>query len=109
MKQCDGSINAFRLLGEDWELNAEFIVGMESLVCHLCRYKDTDINKVRKKMFDKKILLGRKSHGSILITTLQVHISAHLALELSRKELKMLFTQCSQTPKHNGEWLDRKE
>ena len=108
MKQCDGSINAFRLLGEDCELNAEFIVGMESLVCHLCRYNDTDINKVRK-MFDKKFLLGRKSHGSILITNLQVHISAHLALELSRKELKMLFTQCSQTPKHNGEWLDRKE
>ena len=77
---------------------------------HLHRYKDTDINKVRKRMFDKKCLLGRKSHGSIIITTLEVlHISAHLALELSCKELEMLFTQCSQAPKHNGEWLDRKQ
>ena len=110
MKQCDESINAFRLLGKDWELNAEFIVALESFVCHLHRYKDTDINKVRKKMFDKKFLLGRKSHGSIIITTLEVlHISAHLVLELSCKELEMLFTQCSQAPKHNGEWLDRKQ
>ena len=31
---------------EDWELNAELIVALESFVCHLYRYKDTDINKV---------------------------------------------------------------
>ena len=61
------------------------------------------------KMLDKKFLLGRKSHESIIITTLQVHISAHLALELYRKELKMVFTHCSQAPKHNGEWLDQKQ
>ena len=60
MKQCDESINAFRLLGEDWELNTEVIVAWESFVCHLYRYKDTDIHKVRKKIFDKKFLLGRK-------------------------------------------------
>ena len=36
-------------------------------------------------------------------------LSAHLALELSRKELKMFFTQFSQAPKHNGERLDRKQ
>ena len=66
----------------------EFIVALDSFVCHLYRYKDTDINKVQMKMLDKKFLLGRKSPGSIIIATLQVHISAHLALEL-----KMLFTQ----------------
>ena len=87
------------------------MVALESFVCHLT---DTDINKVRNKMFDKKFLLGRKNHRSIIITTLiyhyyQVHISAHLALELPRKELKMLFTQCSQVPKYNGERLDRKQ
>ena len=60
-------------------------------------------------MFNKKSLLGRKRHGSIITTTLQVHISAHLALELSRKELKMLFTQFSQATKHNAERLDRKQ
>ena len=93
MKQCNESINVFRLLGEDWELNAEVIVALDSFACHLCRYKDTDINKLRKEMFDKKFLLGRKSHGSVIPTTLPVHISAHLALELCRKELEILFTQ----------------
>ena len=87
----------------------DLIVVLESFVCYLYRYKDTDINKVRNKMFNKKVLLGRKRHGSIIITTLQVHISAHLALELSRKELKMFFTQFSQAPKHNGKRLDRKQ
>ena len=49
MKQCDEFINAFRLLSENWELNAELIVALESFVCHLYGYKDTDINKTRKK------------------------------------------------------------
>ena len=47
MKQCDKFINALRLLGENWELNAELIVAMESFVCHLYGHKDTDINKIR--------------------------------------------------------------
>ena len=42
----------------------------------------------------------------MIIITFQVQISAHLALELSSKELKMLFNQCSQAPKHNGDRLD---
>ena len=48
----------------------EFIVALDSFVCHLYRYKDTDINKVQMKMLDKKFLLGRKSPGSIIIATL---------------------------------------
>ena len=60
MQQCDEFINAFRLLGEDWELNAELIVTFKSFVCHLYRHKDTDINKVRKKMFDKKFVKEEK-------------------------------------------------
>ena len=61
-------------------------------------------------MFNIKVLLGRKRHGSIIITTLQVQISAHLALELSRKELKMFFTQFSQAPKHYGnDWIENSE
>ena len=58
-------------------------------------YRDTKIQistKSERKCSTKKFLFGRKSYGSIIITTLQVHISAHLALELFRKELKMLFT-----------------
>ena len=58
-------------------------------------YTDTKIQistKSERKCWTKKFLFGRKSHGSIVITTLQVHISADLALELFRKELKMLFT-----------------
>ena len=39
----------------------------------------------------------------LLLTTLQVHISSHLVLKLSREELKMLFTQCSRKR------LDRKQ
>ena len=92
-KQCNESINVFRLLGEDWELNAEVIVALESFACHLCRYKDTDINKLRREMFNKKFLLERKSHGSVITTTLPVHISAHLVLKFCRNELEMLFTQ----------------
>ena len=62
VKQCEEFINAFRLLGEDWVLKAELIVALESFVCHLHGYKDTDIKKVRKKMFDKKVCGRRKSH-----------------------------------------------
>ena len=60
-------MNAFRLLGEDWELNAEVTVAWKSFVCRLYRYKDTDIHKVRKKIFDKKFLLGRKVMGLSLL------------------------------------------
>ena len=60
MKQCDEFINAFRLLGEKWELNAELIVALESFVCHLYGYKDTDINKIRKKIFDQKFVKEEK-------------------------------------------------
>ena len=60
MKQCEEFINAFRLLGEDWVLKAELVVALESFVCYLHGYKDTDIKKVRKKMFDKKFVKGEK-------------------------------------------------
>ena len=60
MKQCDEFINAFRLLGEKWELNAELIVALGSFVCHLYGYKDTDINKIRKKIFDQKFVKEEK-------------------------------------------------
>ena len=46
MKQCEEFINAFRLLGEDWVLKAELVVALESFVCYLHGYKDTDIKKV---------------------------------------------------------------
>ena len=65
------------------------------------RYPQSTKENIRQKVFVRK-----KSHRSVIITTLQVHISAHLALELCRKQLKSLFTQCSQASKHNGEWLD---
>ena len=48
------------MLGEDRELNADLIVALESFVCHLYGYKDTDINKIRKKMFDKKFVEEEK-------------------------------------------------
>ena len=90
MKQCDKFINAFRLLGEDWKLNAELIVALECFICHLHGHKDTDINKVREKIFDRKFLLGIKGNGSIIVGTLPVHIiSVHLTLELCRKDLEI--------------------
>ena len=70
MKQCDKFINVYRLLGEDWKLNAELIVALECFICHLHRHKDTDINKVREKIFDRKFLLGIKGNGSIIVGTL---------------------------------------
>ena len=107
MKQCDKFINAFRLLGEDWKLNAELIVALECFICHLHGHKDTDINKLREKIFGRKFLLGIKGNGSIIVGTLPVHIiSVHLTLELCRKDLEMLFTQCCHVPKHIGERLD---
>ena len=60
MKQWEEFITAFRLLGEDFELKAELIVALESFVWHLYRYKDTDINIVQKKMFDKKFVKEEK-------------------------------------------------
>ena len=74
MKQCDKCTNAFRLLGEDWKLYAELIVALESFAYHLYRYKDTVINKAREKIFNKKFLLGKTSHVSIIFATLPVHI-----------------------------------
>ena len=56
----------------------ELIVALEFFVCQLYGYKDTDINKVREKMFDKKFLLGRKSHRSIIVATLPVHIVLYI-------------------------------
>ena len=70
MKQCDKFINAYRLLGEDWKLNAELIVALECFICHLHGHKDTDINKVREKIFDRKFLLGIKGNGSTIVGTL---------------------------------------
>ena len=60
MKQYDEFITAFRLLGEDWELNAELIVALENFVCHLYRYNHPDINKVRQKIFVKKFVKEEK-------------------------------------------------
>ena len=59
-----------------------------------------------KENIQQNCFFERKSHGYMIIITFQVQISAHLALELSSKELKMLFNQCSQAPKHNGDRLD---
>ena len=78
-----------------------------SVVYHLYRYKDTDINKAREKIFNKKFMLGKTSHVSIIVATLPVHvIYAHLALKLCRKELELLFTRYGQVPRHNGKSLD---
>ena len=60
VKQYDEFITAFRLLGEDWELNAELIVALENFVCHLYRYNHPDINKVRQKIFVKKFVKEEK-------------------------------------------------
>ena len=60
MKQCDEFINTFKLLGEDWQLNSELVVALESFVCHLYGQKDIDINKVRRKMFEKKFVKEEK-------------------------------------------------
>ena len=59
------------------------------------RYQESLKENVREEV------LGRKTHGSIIVTTFEVHISAHLAVELPRKEFKMSFTQCTQAPKYN--------
>ena len=109
MKQCDEFINAFRLLGEDWVLKAELVVAPESFVCYLHGYKDTDIKKVWKKNVWQKVCERRKSHWSIIVTTLPVHIiSAHIALQLCCKDLEVFLNQCSRVPRHHGEWLDGK-
>ena len=68
MKQYDEFITAFRLLGEDWELNAELIVALENFVCHLYRYNHPDINKVRQKIFVKKFVKEEK----VIVTTFPV-------------------------------------
>ena len=85
MKHCDESFNAFRLPGEDWELNAELTVSLEGYACHLYRYRDTDINKARKKKFNKKFLLG-KNVMDLLLLLPPCHSTC-------RRELEMFFTQ----------------
>ena len=58
------------------------------------RYKKSPKENVRQKVYVRK-----KRHGSIIITT----------LPLRHRELEILFTQCSQAPKHNWERLDQKQ
>ena len=66
------------------------------------RYQQSPNENVSQKVCEKI-----KSHGSIIVATLLVHImSAHLALQLCRKDLEMSLTQCSRVPKHHEEWLD---
>ena len=101
MKHCDESFNAFRLPGEDWELNAELTVSLEGYACHLYRYRDTDINKARKKKFNKKFLLG-KNVMDLLLLLPPCHSTC-------RRELEMFFTQWRQALKHNWERLGQKQ
>ena len=60
MKQCGELINDFILLGGDWEINAELTVALDSFVSHSYGYKAIDINKVRKKIIDKKFVKAEK-------------------------------------------------
>ena len=77
---CDEFINAFRLLGENWELNTELIVivASESFVCYLYRYKDTDINKIRRKIFDKKFVKEEKVIDLSLLPPCQSTLYLHI-------------------------------
>ena len=78
MKQWEEFITAFRLLGEDFELKAELIVALESFVWHLYRYKDTDINIVQKKMFDKKFVKEEKVTDLSLLPPCQSTLYLHI-------------------------------
>ena len=84
MKQCDEFINAFRLLGEDWELHAELVVALYG-------YKDRDINKVRKKMFDKKFVKEEK----VMDLSLLLPCHSTLYLDILRSNYVARIWKCS--------------
>ena len=78
MKQWDEFIDAFRLLAEDLELNAELIAALEIFVCHLHGHKDTDINKIQKKMFDEKYVKEEKALDLPLLPPCQSTLYLHI-------------------------------
>ena len=78
MKQWDEFIDAFRLLAEELELNAELIAALEIFVCHWHGYKDTDINKIQKKMFDKKYVKEEKAMDLPLLPPCQCTLYLHI-------------------------------
>ena len=45
---------------EDWELNAELIVALESFVCHLYRYKNFRYQQSLKRIVWQKASVGKK-------------------------------------------------
>ena len=109
IKRCEEFINAFRLLGEDWVLKSELIVALESFACHLHGIQRYRYQKSSEKNVWQKVCERRKSHWSIIVVTLPVHIiSAHIALQLCCKDLEVFLNQCSRVPRHHGEWLDGK-
>ena len=91
MKQCDEFINTFKLLGEDWQLNSELVVALESFVCHLYGQKDTDINKVRRKMFEKKFVKEEKVIDLSLLPPCQ----STLYLDILRSNYVARIWKCS--------------
>ena len=45
---------AFTSLGNNWSINEETSLKLENSVCRLYGHNEKDVNKVRKKIFDKK-------------------------------------------------------
>ena len=51
---------AFTSLGNDWSINKETSSTLENFVCKLYGHNEKEVNKVRKKIFDKKYKKERK-------------------------------------------------
>ena len=66
------------MLAEDLELNAELIAVLEIFVCHLHGHKDTDINKIQKKMSDEKYVKEEKALDLPLLPPCQSTLYLHI-------------------------------
>ena len=54
MKENNEFREAFASLGDNWNVTEEISAELEKFVCTLYGYNEGDVNKVRKKIFDKK-------------------------------------------------------
>ena len=62
MKENSEFLEAFAALGECWSLSEDVANQLESFVCKLYGYRESNINNVRKKIFEKKC----KKEGKIV-------------------------------------------
>ena len=65
---------AFRIVGDDWELSDEVIKILEKFVCKLYNSGQTSVNAARFQLFDKKFVRENKAIDLSLIPPLLKHL-----------------------------------